>query len=458
MRVTGGSLLFGAGLLHLATWRIDRCTARAHGAVTLVVFGLLIAFTSGLGHVLHTVEAAVMLNPLATAFSAVITMALVLSFRFGGQRHAARPVVHICIAIALAIGFFAALSLLRGAVSVSLEAPGWSFVVVELGVAAGWFATAFLVTRRRSTGEDLGSGAALFLSLGVVWLLRAAAFGELPSWSLVAASLLVVTSIVVITEATTHFSEAAIGEQERFSAAETALEGAAEALMSHDRRQRDLRHDARNAICALRVATQTLSEYGEQLDATSRQELRAAMVLEIANLDQLITRPVQPEQVDFAVGAVLEQVVVDERDRGLDVHLDADHSCAIGSPEDLCRVLRILLINARQHAPGSEVEVTVRATGSRVQLLVEDHGPGVPPQIRGVVFADAVTGDSTPGPHSGLGLHVAVALIRRQGGTIELTDRDGGGALFVLTLPRSTRLTGVEFPRQPRRYSASVVA
>jgi signal transduction histidine kinase len=107
-----------------------------------------------------------------------------------------------------------------------------------------------------------------------------------------------------------------------------------------------------------------------------------------------------------------------------------------GNRDDLARLVRNLLENARDHADGL-VDVTL-ANGSReVTLTVEDDGPGVPAEHRDRVFerfyrADESRNRSTTG--TGLGLAIVRSVAERHHGTVELADGTRG-ARFVVRLP-----------------------
>ena len=69
-----------------------------------------------------------------------------------------------------------------------------------------------------------------------------------------------------------------------------------------------------------------------------------------------------------------------------------------------------------------------------VELVVEDDGPGVPPEIRPRLFEPFFT-TKEPGAGTGLGLAVSARLIEGMGGTIEVASSEFGGAAFRLLLP-----------------------
>lgn len=104
------------------------------------------------------------------------------------------------------------------------------------------------------------------------------------------------------------------------------------------------------------------------------------------------------------------------------------------------RVLQVLLnflVNAEQALAGragATVGVRVQTTPAHVSIVVEDNGPGL------VGGSDATFGAWPPKPGGagrlGLGLLVSQALAARDGGKASYAPTPGGGASFVLWLPR----------------------
>jgi len=72
--------------------------------------------------------------------------------------------------------------------------------------------------------------------------------------------------------------------------------------------------------------------------------------------------------------------------------------------------------------------------------LRADHGPGLPPSLRGreqTLFDKFTRGQAesaTPGV--GLGLAICKAVVSAHGGEITAANAAGGGAEFTVTLPR----------------------
>ncbi|MEO3976250.1 HAMP domain-containing sensor histidine kinase [Streptomyces sp. CAU 1734] len=115
-----------------------------------------------------------------------------------------------------------------------------------------------------------------------------------------------------------------------------------------------------------------------------------------------------------------------------------------------------LVGNALRHgAPPVTVTLgtAVAADGAWVTVEVADHGPGLPAAARERVFDrfykadEARTRGMSDGRGQGSGLGTAIALenARLHGGTIEVADGPGGGAVFTLRLPlRRTEEGGTE--------------
>lgn len=108
------------------------------------------------------------------------------------------------------------------------------------------------------------------------------------------------------------------------------------------------------------------------------------------------------------------------------------------------RVLVNLLENAVKYTPaGSAIELSAVASSASVSLVVDDHGPGLPPGREEALFDKFARGSresATPGV--GLGLAIARAIVHAHGGTIRGASRRGAagieGARFTIELPRGT--------------------
>ncbi len=105
------------------------------------------------------------------------------------------------------------------------------------------------------------------------------------------------------------------------------------------------------------------------------------------------------------------------------------------------RVLGNLLDNAIKFSPsGAEVILQVREREDPfLEVRVQDHGPGVPPEERSRIFQRFYRGSGAQRARgTGLGLAIAKTLVESHGGRIWVEETPGGGATFCFTLPRVT--------------------
>lgn len=99
-------------------------------------------------------------------------------------------------------------------------------------------------------------------------------------------------------------------------------------------------------------------------------------------------------------------------------------------------VLNLLLNAAQASPPGERVLLSGAVDGQDYRILVEDRGPGVPADDRERVFEPFF---SRRRGGSGLGLSVALGIVRAHRGTIAVSDAAGGGACFAVRLPLAQR-------------------
>lgn len=106
-------------------------------------------------------------------------------------------------------------------------------------------------------------------------------------------------------------------------------------------------------------------------------------------------------------------------------------------PEWLDRLLGVLLDNACKYAPeGGTVRVAVGLDGGRVQISVDDSGPGIPAAERERVF-DRFHRATDAAGGAGLGLAIADAIVRATNGRWRLGTSPEGGARMSASWPRA---------------------
>ena len=130
----------------------------------------------------------------------------------------------------------------------------------------------------------------------------------------------------------------------------------------------------------------------------------------------------------------------------LQLRTPSEAAIALGDPDRVRQVIRILLDNALTHtAEGTDVTVTTYSANGRAELTVSDDGPGIPQRVQKRIFERFYTADSAGG--SGLGLAIATELAQRMHGRIAISSSRRFTA-FTLDLPPARR--EADRPRTPR--------
>ena len=115
----------------------------------------------------------------------------------------------------------------------------------------------------------------------------------------------------------------------------------------------------------------------------------------------------------------------------------------------LARIFSNLLDNELKYVPaGGTILLTALARGKRVEILVEDDGPGIPTEMRDKIFERFARLDPsrTLSGGAGLGLSLVKAFAQLLQGEIGVAESSLGGAAFILTLPASAAEVSKPFP------------
>ncbi|MGE0181334.1 MAG: ATP-binding protein [Parvularculaceae bacterium] len=222
----------------------------------------------------------------------------------------------------------------------------------------------------------------------------------------------------------------------------------------------DVSHELKNPLTSIRSATETL-EIANKPEA--REKLMGVIKKDVARMDRLITDISNASRLDAELAREAREAVdmrklltditelykMTAKENEARVSFDPSGSpiYLFGNATALGQVFRNLIDNARSFSPsGGEVRVFIAPPTERhrsVQVIVDDDGPGIPPDALEKVFSRFYTKrpqGSAFGNNSGLGLAISRQIVVSHGGVVWAENRsdDAGavkGARFVVELP-----------------------
>lgn len=238
-------------------------------------------------------------------------------------------------------------------------------------------------------------------------------------------------------------------------------------IQSNERFAADVAHELKNPLTSIRSAVETARTVE---DPEVRDRMRDVIARDVVRLDRLITdisnlsrlegEIVREKLSPVDIERLLDDIVSiyrDTRQDGqanvtLNIATRGKPSIVMGRDGPLGQIMRNLIENARSFSPpNGEVRVTLdhksRLNGPAVRIVVDDDGPGVPPDKLEKIF-DRFYSDRPEGAkfgnNSGLGLSIVRQIAETHRGKVWAENRpaEGGGegfagARFVVELPQA---------------------
>lgn len=187
--------------------------------------------------------------------------------------------------------------------------------------------------------------------------------------------------------------------------------------------------------------------------AQERNEQLALMETSIDELDELATEILEYSRMDsgfpelqleeIECGPWLDTIVAEESPPTLrsghpcSVQLDIAAATLHGDAKFLRRAVSNLLRNAFRYA-NNKIVVAVMNEGSRISVIVEDDGPGIPKENWSRIFNPFVRVDGSRGRQSGgfgIGLAIVRQIAKMHGGDVLIDVGDLGGAKVGFWVP-----------------------
>lgn len=219
-------------------------------------------------------------------------------------------------------------------------------------------------------------------------------------------------------------------------------------------------HDLKNPLSGILGAMQTIRRDRElRLSDVERNSLYDVieqsgtkmnrLIDDLLDLDRIDRGKLQPRRQPTDVGELARRLVSESTSLGgHPVRVASEPLLVDVDAAKIERVIDNLLINASRHTPaGTLIQVRVDPRDAGIVLVVEDQGPGIPDELKDVLFEPFRQGEGSSGRGVGIGLSLVQRFAELHGGTAHVEDHEGGGARFVITLPGE--VTRVEQPLPP---------
>lgn len=212
-------------------------------------------------------------------------------------------------------------------------------------------------------------------------------------------------------------------------------------LGEKDRMLGAIGHDLRTPLASLRLRVEAIEDEDErQKTIETIKEMNEALedILSLAR----IGRPSDP-YVDVDLDALVNAIATDLADLGENVSVALSDRILVSlRPAPTRRAIRNIIENAIKY--GARAHVSLHSSPDEVLVVVEDEGPGIPEQdiervMDGFVRLETSRNRETGG--TGLGLTIARAVLREQGGDLHLQNGEKKGLKVTLKFLKQGRQT-----------------
>lgn len=225
---------------------------------------------------------------------------------------------------------------------------------------------------------------------------------------------------------------------------------------------RAVSHDLRTPLATMRAAVDgllsgLLAEEDRRVlvesAATSVDQLER-LIDNLLDLSRVEAGLVHPTMESVSLEEVLPMALIGQPAGAVAFEAAEDAPLVRTDPGLLERVVANLVSNAVRASAGSAVRVLTREGSETVEVLIVDHGPGVPPEQRERMFEPFQRLDDTSPGGLGLGLAVARGFSDALGIDLSARETPGGGLTMVLPVPRADRAGGAPAGAHPRGTTA----
>ena len=193
-------------------------------------------------------------------------------------------------------------------------------------------------------------------------------------------------------------------------------------------------HDLRTPLTRMKLELAMLPDTEQTRELGEDVEQMQQMLQEYLDFARGEARE---EPVETDLSALLQEIIGDYQRTGAAIQIVENNPCkAWLRPPDIRRVVQNIVDNALRY--GTKAEISLHKTGQHAEIMVDDNGPGVPPEQRLEIFRPFTRLDPSRNLQTGgvgLGLAIARDITLAHGGSILLKEAPAGGARVMVRLP-----------------------
>jgi len=217
----------------------------------------------------------------------------------------------------------------------------------------------------------------------------------------------------------------------------------------------NISHEFRTPLSAINASVELLLEEIDDFSLSEIRELLNSIHMSVTGLQTLIDNLLESASIeagrfhirrrliefDHVVDESLQVMkpLFDRRRQTLSLKEPAKFPTVDADPTRLAQVLVNLLSNASKYSPVEEtIELNFKMKDKHIMRAeVADHGPGISPVDREILFQRFVRLGDKDETHYGIGLGLSVVktIVEEHGGEVGVEDNPGGGSIFWFTIP-----------------------
>ncbi len=217
----------------------------------------------------------------------------------------------------------------------------------------------------------------------------------------------------------------------------------------------NITHELKTPIATVSVAIEALRTFNASIDPQRTKEYLDISANELQRLSLLVDKVLklsmfEKKEVDLRYEFLNMEHLVEEvtssmrlqfEKKGAMVNVTAEGDTTLeGDRLHLVSVMFNLLDNALKYsADKTEINIAIKGSGNKVQIMIADSGIGIPPEYHHKIFEKffrVPTGNLHNAKGYGLGLSYVSHVIKKHEGSIKVESVEGNGSQFFITLPK----------------------